>query len=66
MNVGVDAIKKYNVPLIYLSNDINGSIDGPISIKPYTYIKKPFNDNELKLAIEIALYREKIDNKTED
>ena len=62
VNVGVDVIKKYNVPLIYLSNDING-IDGPISIKPYTYIKKPFNDNELKLAVEIALYREKIDKR---
>ncbi|MGB8232694.1 MAG: PAS domain S-box protein, partial [Methanobacterium sp.] len=62
VNVGVDVIKRYNVPLIYLSNDIN-SIDGPISIKPYTYIKKPFNDNELKLAVEIALYREKIDKR---
>jgi PAS domain S-box-containing protein len=62
VNVGVDVIKKYNVPLIYLSNDIKG-IDGPISIKPYSYIQKPFNDNELKLAIEIAIYREKTDNK---
>jgi PAS domain S-box-containing protein len=62
VNVGADVIKKYNVPLIYLSNEING-IDGPISIKPYTYIKKPFNDNELKLAVEIALYREKIDKR---
>ena len=28
VKVGVDAIKKYNVPLIYLSSDINGRISG--------------------------------------
>lgn len=63
VKIGVDLLRKYNVPLIYLSSDINGRIDGPISIKPYTYIQKPFNDNELKLAVEIALYREKTDKK---
>ena len=58
LSVGVDVIKKFDAPLIYLSNDRLERMDDTISTKPYTYILKPFNDNELKLAVEMALYQQ--------
>ena len=58
LSVGFDLIKNFDLPLIYLSNESLESLDATISTKPYNYILKPFNGNELKLAVEMALYYE--------
>ena len=31
--------------------------------KPYIFINKPINDKELKFAVEMAVYRDKMDKK---
>jgi len=58
LSVGVDVIKKFDAPLIYLFNNRLEKMDDIISTKPFNYILKPFNDNELKLAVEMAFYQQ--------
>jgi PAS domain S-box-containing protein len=54
-----DLIKKFDTPLIYLSHDNHDLfVKRNISFKPYIYIQKPYNDNQLKLAVEMAIYRD--------
>ena len=61
---GMDVIKNYDVPLIYLSENSSWeSIKSNTYTKEVFHIQKPFNDNELKLALEMAVYREKTDKK---
>jgi len=64
INNGMEVIKKFDAPLIYMSDDFNFKSNKYNNFSgPYTYIQKPFNDNELKLALEMAVYRDKIDKK---
>ena len=64
INDGVDVIKKFDAPLICISDDFNfKSTKFNHFPEYYSYIQKPFNDNELKLTLEMAVYREKIDKK---
>jgi PAS domain-containing protein len=60
----MDVIKNYDVHLIYMSDNSNWkSIKSNRLSKEGSYIQKPFNDNELKLALDMAIYREKTDKK---
>ena len=64
INEGMDIVQKFDVPLICMSDNLNWkSIKSNNKSKPYSHIQKPFNYNELKLALEIAVYRGKIDKK---
>ncbi len=59
IEMGFDLIKNFDTPLIYLSYDNHDLfVKRNISFKPYIYIQKPYNDNQLKLAVEMAIYRD--------
>ncbi len=50
--------KEYQVPVVYLTAYADDDTIARAKItEPYGYIVKPFDDNELKSAIEIALYK---------
>ncbi len=67
IDVAFEAISKFDAPLIYLAEDCDeSSIEHAIPTKPYLYKKKPFNDNELKLVVEMAIYRQKKDKKLKE
>lgn len=67
---GIDAaqeIKKLDIPVIYLtahSDDL--TVKRALKSEPYGYLLKPFNVVELKLAIELALYKKKAERMKED
>lgn len=59
---GIEAAKEVNlnmdIPIIYITaHGDPDTIDRAKKTEPYGYIIKPFDDNELQSAIEIALYK---------
>lgn len=58
---GIDAaqeIKKLDIPVIYLTaHSDKVTVRRALKSEPYGYLLKPFNVMELKLAIELALYK---------
>ena len=51
---------RFNIPIIYLTAYADEKILERAKItKPFGYIVKPFINEDLKIAIEIALYRHK-------
>jgi PAS domain S-box-containing protein len=65
---GIDAAEKIkdvlNIPIIYLTafTDEN-TMNRAMSTEPKNYILKPFDDNELRFALEMSVYRNKIENE---
>lgn len=59
--------KNYNIPVIYLFNNYD---DIPVEksklTESYAYLLKPFDSNELKRAIDIALYSQGMQIKLEE
>jgi DNA-binding response OmpR family regulator len=52
--------KSKNIPLIYISAfSDEETLDRAILTHPIAYLSKPFNRNELKMAIKIALNRKR-------
>ena len=64
----VNKIKKLDIPLIYLIDyPKNPLIFEKTKITdPYGYIIKPYNDNQLKYTIELALYKHKKEKKLKE
>ena len=64
----VNKIKKIDIPHIYLTDcSINPLIfEETIVTDPYGYIIKPYNDNQLKYTIDLALYRHKKERKVKE
>ncbi|WP_048190318.1 histidine kinase dimerization/phosphoacceptor domain -containing protein [Methanobacterium sp. SMA-27] len=62
---GIEAaskIKKLNIPLIYLTaHSEEPTIERVKLTEPYGYIIKPYNINELKYTIELALYKNQME-----
>ncbi len=58
---GIDAasiIKEENIPVIYLTaHSEESTVNEAINTEPYGYLIKPFDRNELKYTIELALYK---------
>ena len=55
-----------NVPVVYLTGrSDNETLDRAIKTAPYGYIIKPFEPDDLKIAIEIALNKHEIDEGRE-
>ena len=55
--------EKYNVPIIYLTAYSNEPIlDSAKITEPFGYLIKPFEEHELHATIEMAFYRNKIEN----
>ena len=60
-------IKKYNIPLIYLTIPTENSMIGQTKLtEPYGYIIKPYDTNQLKYTIELALYKSIMKNKLKE
>ncbi len=54
----------YNIPIIYLTAYADEKILERAKItEPFGYIVKPFLNEDLKIAIEIALYKHKAEKK---
>jgi CheY-like chemotaxis protein len=48
--------KDFNIPVIFVSAHFDGAtIDRAKAIHPEGFIKKPFDDNDLRIAIELGL-----------
>lgn len=65
---GIEAarqIQKFsNVPIVYLTVHIDDeTLQEAMATEPYGYITKPFKESDLRLGIEIALYKHKGDSK---
>ena len=59
---GVETAKKvhesYGIPIIFLTaNSDNATFERAKDARPYAFITKPFNPNDLKRAIELAISR---------
>ncbi len=55
-------IKELNIPVIYLTAYSEESkVNRALLTEPYGYIIKPFDRNELKYAIELAIYKNKME-----
>ncbi len=68
---GVNAAKKikdrFNIPIIYLTAYADDTILERAKItEPFGYIIKPFEENDLKSTIDIALYKHKIESKLKE
>jgi PAS domain S-box-containing protein len=65
---GIEAAEAINrgksIPIVYLTAYADDkTLDRAKLTTPYAYLLKPFNRAELKSAIEIALYRKKMESK---
>jgi len=66
---GIDGIEaanrinaKYNIPVIYLSSNIaEDRMEQIKATNPFGFIIKPFEDRELRITIEMALYRHRME-----
>jgi PAS domain S-box-containing protein len=68
---GIDAAteikERFGIPVIYLSAFGDDSIVEKTKIsEPFGYIMKPFKNQELKAAIELAIYKIEIENKLKE
>ena len=63
INNCTDIIKKFDVPIIFVSKDLDTDLINSNNLSRPYYIQKPYNDNEFKLALELAIYHEKTDKK---
>ncbi len=54
----------YNIPIIYLTAYTNETVLERAKItEPFGYIVKPFAKQDLKVAIEIALYKHRVEKE---
>lgn len=56
-------IVKQDIPVICLTDSDETTIQKAKITEPYVYLIKPYSPNELKYAIELALYKNKMDKK---
>jgi PAS domain S-box-containing protein len=60
----VSKIKDLNIPIIYLTAHSEESTIKRVKLtEPYGYIIKPYDRTELKYAIELAIYKNKMEEK---
>ncbi len=58
---------RFNVPVVYLTAYADEKVlERAKATEPFGYIMKPFEDRELNAAIEIALYRYKMEKKLKE
>lgn len=64
IEVAKQIYSRFNIPFIYLTAYADDKILERIKItEPYGYIVKPFTNEDLKIAIELALYKHKAEGK---
>jgi PAS domain S-box-containing protein len=58
---------RFDVPVIYLTADLDEEVMQRITLsEPYGYILKPFEDRELQMAIQIAIYKHRVERKLKE
>ncbi len=63
----VSKIKDLNIPVIYLTaHSEESTIERAKLTEPYGYIIKPYDRTELKYAIELAIYKNKMQKQLKD
>ena len=56
----------YSIPIVYLTAYIDGkTLDRAKETVPAGYITKPYEENDLRIAIEVGLYRAKLEFERE-
>ncbi|SMC96253.1 CheY chemotaxis protein or a CheY-like REC (receiver) domain [Desulfocicer vacuolatum DSM 3385] len=56
----------FNIPIVYLTAYADeDTLERAKITEPYGYVIKPFNDRELRIAIEMATYKHKMETKQE-
>jgi PAS domain S-box-containing protein len=68
---GIEAARQiyslYNIPVIYLTAYADeGIVQQATRTEPFGYIIKPFQEDELRTGIEVALYRHKLEKKIKE
>ncbi|OPX57871.1 MAG: cyclic-di-GMP phosphodiesterase [Methanobacterium sp. PtaB.Bin024] len=67
---GVEAaseIKDLDIPVIYLTaHSEESTVQEAKTTEPYAYLIKPFDKTELRLAIEMSLYKKKMDKELKE
>lgn len=59
--------KQYNIPIIFLTSySDKDTLEQAVLTQPYGYILKPFEDRELNVTIEMALYKFKMEKKLKE
>ncbi len=62
-----EEIKGLNIPIIYLTaHSEDATVKRALSTGPYGYIIKPYDRNELKYAIDLAIYKHRLQNQLKD
>ncbi|WP_342303759.1 response regulator [Methanolobus sp. ZRKC5] len=57
--------EKFNIPVIYLTaHSDDETLKRAKQTEPYGYILKPFEEDDLRTAIEIALYKYQVENSS--
>ncbi len=57
--------EKLNIPVLYLTaHSDDETLKRAKQTEPYGYILKPFEEDELRTAIEIALYKHQVENSS--
>lgn len=58
--------KNHDIPVIYLTAHTDeNTVQRAMATLPYSYIVKPFSMKELSIAVDIALYKHKIEKEKE-
>jgi PAS domain S-box-containing protein len=58
------AIKKYKIPIIFITAlPDDATVHRALLSEPYGYIIKPYDNRKLKIAIEVALYKNEMEKK---
>jgi DNA-binding response OmpR family regulator len=64
IDTAVQLREKYQIPIIYLTAHTDEDTLSRAKVtEPYAYLVKPFDVVELKSAVEIAIYRDKMERK---
>jgi PAS domain S-box-containing protein len=59
--------KKYNIPIIYLTAHADAETISRAKVtEPYAYLIKPFDVEELQSAVEIAIYKHKMERRVRE
>ncbi|HSV95981.1 MAG TPA: ATP-binding protein [Spirochaetota bacterium] len=68
---GIDAAEKvsayFDVPVVYLTAyDDDTTLQRAKITEPHGYIRKPFDERDLSISIEMALYRHRMENRVRE
>ena len=67
IDTAVQLREKYQIPIIYLTAHADEDTLSRAKVtEPYAYLVKPFDVVELKSAVEIAIYRDKMERKVRE